>query len=97
MSKVTCFACGTDLPILGNVGFREECYKCHADVHVCKTCVHYDSKAYNECREPQADVVREKERANFCEYYLPTVKGAAQGPTKTDLLAAAEALFKKKT
>lgn len=82
--------------MLGKVGFREECYKCHTDLHVCKNCLHYDPKAYNECRETQADVVREKERANFCDYFSPSDKSGGLGSNKDDLLSAAEALFKTK-
>lgn len=32
-------------------------------------CVHYDSTAYNECQENQADRVLDKTRSNFCEYF----------------------------
>lgn len=94
-AAVTCFSCGHKTPVLGVVGRREECIKCRADLHVCKNCQHYDPTAYNECREPSADVVREKDRSNFCDYFTP---GEGNGPKdpKKDLLAAAEALFKKK-
>jgi hypothetical protein len=53
--------------------------------------------AYNQCREPAADVVKEKDRSNFCDYFSPQAGGAGnRGPSKDDLRAAAEALFKKK-
>lgn len=78
------------------MGRRDECPKCHADVHVCKNCKNYDPNAYNECREPQADIVKDRERANFCDYFSPGGGGPAIDKAK-DLLAAAEALFKKKT
>lgn len=94
-THVTCFNCGTQVPVLGTVGRREECHKCHADLHVCKNCQHYDKNAYNECREPSADVVLEKERSNFCDYFTPGAGGSSQDKAK-DLRAAAEALFKKK-
>lgn len=95
-SSVTCFSCGTKTPIVGSVGRRDECSKCHADLHVCKNCAFYDRTAYNECREPSADVVLEKERANFCDFFQPG-SGVKAADKKADLLAAAEALFKKKT
>ncbi len=63
---------------------------------VCKNCKNYDRAAYNECREPQADIVKEKDRANFCDYFTPGGSGPAADKSK-DLLAAAEALFKKKS
>lgn len=76
------------------VGFRDECDKCGTDLHACKCCRFYDPGAYNECRESSADIVREKERANYCDYFEPA--GAlTTGNKPEDLLAAAEALFKK--
>ncbi len=94
-TAVICFSCGTKNPVLGRVGRRDECFKCHADLHVCKDCIHYDVKSYNECREPQADVVQDKTRANFCDYFSPSDQTHAVDPA-ADLRAKAEALFKKK-
>lgn len=79
----------------GVIGRREECPSCRADVHVCKNCDFYDIKVYNECRETQAEVVREKDRANYCDYFNAR-KGLSGGQDQAALLkAAAEALFKK--
>lgn len=81
----------------GTPGRRDDCQKCHADVHCCRNCKFYDRAAYNECREPSADRVQVKDRANFCDFYQPA---DPSGPSATDraadLRAAAEALFKKK-
>src|SRR4051812_40897916 len=93
--EFNCFNCGNKLVFSHQPGRRDECSKCHGDVHVCKNCVHYDRAAYNECREPQADVVKEKDRSNFCDYFTPGGQGPAIDRQK-DLMAAAEALFKKK-
>ena len=95
---MSCFKCGAGIPLLGIVGRRDECFKCHSDLHVCKNCKFYDPSAYNECREPQADVVLEKERANFCDFFQPRAPGDKSPVDKQkELLAAAEALFKKKS
>lgn len=91
---LVCFSCNKSLNLTGEISRREECPSCHADVHVCKNCHFYDRSAYNECREPQADVVREKDRSNFCDYFQLSGKGGASGPSKDDLKAQAEALFK---
>ena len=94
--KLICFSCGKELTFSDSrIGFREECLHCRNDVHVCKNCHFYDPKAYNECREPQADIVREKDRANFCEYFTPREGGSAPVDKAAALRAAAEALFKK--
>lgn len=94
--KLNCFSCGKELNFPLGVGRRDECEHCRADVHVCKNCRFYDAKAYNECREPSAEVVREKDRANYCEYFQAG-SGAGGAQSQKDLLAAAEALFKKKS
>lgn len=82
---------------MDRVGLREECPSCRSDVHVCKNCQFYDPKAYNECREPQAERVSDRERANRCDYFSAGAKDGVSGASKADQLrAAAEALFKKK-
>lgn len=76
------------------VGRRDECSFCKSDLHVCKNCQMYDPKSYNECKEPSADVVKEKERANFCDFFKAKESGDVVD-AKAKLLSAAEALFKK--
>jgi hypothetical protein len=94
-AEFQCFACGEKLNLLTPISRREECPKCRADVRTCKNCQFYDPKVYNECRETQADPIREKDRSNICDYYAPKT-GVASVSQKDALLAAAEALFKKK-
>ncbi len=60
-------------------------------------CMHYDTKAYNECRETSADRVQEKDRSNFCDHFAGKAPGGKTvADAAADLRAAAEALFKKK-
>lgn len=91
----SCFHCQKELSFTDKIGFREECPACRSDVHVCKNCDFYDPKVYNECRETSAEVVRERERANYCEYFQPKAPGAGAQNKAEQLRAAAEALFKK--
>ena len=94
-SEFQCFKCRKILKFTDRVSIREECESCGEDVHVCKNCRFYDPKAYNECREPAAEVVLEKERANRCDFF----EGGStlnEESKKDQLLSAAEALFKKK-
>lgn len=93
--ELVCFSCQKTLKFASSIGRREECPHCRADVHVCKNCEHYDPKAYNECREPQADYVKERDRANYCDYFTPRKGGAGVQDKAAALRAAAEALFKK--
>jgi hypothetical protein len=93
-SQFKCFNCSEELKFSGLISRRDECPKCKADVRACKNCQFYDPKVYNECRETQADPVREKDRSNLCDYFSPGTKSAGQN-SRDALLAAAEALFKK--
>lgn len=96
MIRLKCFQCGTEMTFSDRVGRREDCPKCHADAHCCRNCQFYDPKVYNECREPSADKVMEKERANHCDYFSPGQGEGGKSVSKDDLLSAAEALFRKK-
>lgn len=89
-----CFKCQKANKVDSKVSYREECLHCRQDLHCCKNCHFHDSKAYNECREPSAEVVRDKEKFNFCDFFQPGGLGAAVDE-KAKLKSAAEALFKK--
>lgn len=93
-----CYFCETELLVTDRIGRRESCTKCGRDLHICLNCEFYDPKAYNECRENQADRVVDKEVANFCDYFSPaTVPGFEHGETEAERARVAlEALFKKK-
>lgn len=93
-----CFGCKKEISVQGNVGFRQDCPECGHDLHSCVQCQHYDPKVYNECKETMADRILEKTKANYCEFFSPASGSASQSleNKKVDLLAQAEALFKKK-
>lgn len=91
-----CFECGEAIPIVGLVGRTETCPKCDADLHCCRSCEHYDTSAANECREPQAEPVRIKDRSNFCDYFQPTSRDPARASkTPQSARKAWDDLFKK--
>ncbi len=71
-SSLVCWKCGASLEdVLLPFSRREECPACHTDLHVCRMCEFFDTSFAKSCREPVADEVREKERANFCGYFKP--------------------------
>ena len=63
-----CWKCKKEIPIEKPVR-GDECPLCHADLHVCKACEFYESGSHNDCRESSADMVTDKERSNFCDYF----------------------------
>jgi hypothetical protein len=96
MGELICFSCGSKNTFSERIGRRDECEQCGTDLHCCKNCRFFDATAYNECREPAADVVREKEVSNFCDFFEPG-SGSHKDNERDKLLAQAEALFGKKS
>lgn len=62
-----CAAALTDL--LLPLARLAECPACRAELHVCRMCSFYDTRVANQCREPVAEPVTDKDRANFCGYF----------------------------
>lgn len=72
MAELVCWKCGASLSDLTLPLRRlEECRKCSAELHVCKLCEWYSTAVAKHCREPVAEEVKDKERANFCDYFKP--------------------------
>ena len=64
----TCFKCGTPIE-LEKVSRRDECTKCGADLRVCLNCAFYAESKANACVEPRVEPVKEKDRANYCDFF----------------------------
>ena len=90
-----CWKCGsvvTDVPL--PLSRRAECLSCGAELHVCRMCRFYDRAVANDCREPVAEPVADKTRANFCGYLEPRAgpqhvegdSGAAKASQQLDAL-----------
>jgi hypothetical protein len=63
-----CHKCKAEIT-LEKISFREECEQCGNDLHVCLNCLFFDTGKANSCREDKADYVKERDRANYCEYF----------------------------
>ncbi len=91
----TCFTCGKELSLGREIGRRDECPSCHADLHCCRNCRFYDPSAPKQCREPQADLVREKEKANFCDFFVFADRAPSAGDEAKKAKSALDDLFRK--
>lgn len=65
----SCHHCGRDLNLMGPVARTDGCPHCHSDLKCCRNCRFFDPAFNNQCREPQAEWVTEKTKANFCEFF----------------------------
>lgn len=96
---LVCWKCGADLAALTlPLSRRDECARCRAELHACRMCVEYDTAVAKHCREPTAEEVSDKTRANFCDFFRPRQKAfvppdaAAVDSARSEL----ERLFGKK-
>lgn len=72
-ASLRCYRCGASLEALSlPLGRLDECPECEVQLHVCRMCVHFDPRVTRQCREDDADEVRDKARANFCDYFRPS-------------------------
>lgn len=70
--NLLCWKCGSplvELPL--PLSRTAECTACGTELHVCRMCRFYDTTVANHCREPVAEPVGDKTRANFCGYLEP--------------------------
>ena len=93
-----CFSCNASIELAAGerIGFADCCERCDADLHVCLNCQFHDPSAYNECRESSAERVRDRDRANRCEYFAPGDREGGGGASARNAAhSALDDLFKK--
>jgi hypothetical protein len=72
---IRCWSCGKVTGVIGRPSRSDQCPHCRADLRACRQCKHYDPAAANACRETRAEPPSEKDRSNFCDFYV-----AAEAP-----------------
>lgn len=97
--NLICWNCGAALPDVPlPVGRGEECPKCVSSIRACRMCRFYDPDASNDCRETMADVVADKEAANTCDYFSPSMPEQARDDDEArQAQAKLDAVFGKDT
>ena len=97
--RVCCHACSADLEFEDPIGRSQRCPRCGSDLRCCLNCRFHDISSYNDCAEPSAERVLDKDRANFCDYFSPNGSGVVElmgkGGASTDGLSELEKLFRK--
>ena len=67
-----CYRCGASLAALSLPLSRQDlCPECTVYLHCCRMCVYFDPAVAEQCREDDAEEVKNKEIANFCDYFRP--------------------------
>jgi hypothetical protein len=69
---LVCWRCGAAIkPDQRPITRLERCRACQADLHACRQCRHYTTRLTGYCDHDHAEPPRERERANFCQYFTP--------------------------
>ncbi len=96
MAQIKCYSCQHRVDFDPPLSRREECPKCRRDLKVCLNCCFYDPQAHHECRETEAEWVKEKDCSNFCAYFSPSEEGNSETQTeKMKIQNRLDDLFKK--
>jgi hypothetical protein len=76
-----CWKCGKKIeyPVGSRVMNRDTCSRCDADLHACRGCQFHDPGKHNQCAEPRAEWVGDREAANYCDYFQPNLILMARG------------------
>ena len=92
-----CHACGKEFATGREIGRKDECPFCTADLHCCRNCRFFDRSASKQCREPIAELVREKDKANYCDLFQfkETMAGIPAKDGEVSSRKALDDLFKK--
>ena len=64
-----CMSCDAELPADLRIGRETLCPKCDAYLHACIQCRFYEPTLHNQCLEPEADYVGDRQKANFCDFF----------------------------
>ncbi len=71
--NISCYRCGASLAAMSlPLSRQDECSECGVYLHVCRMCEHYDVNVPRQCREDGAEDVTEKDRVNFCDWFVPS-------------------------
>lgn len=89
-----CHHCGQPWTDSRPPGRNDVCPGCQRDLRVCLNCNRYDERAAHQCREPRADPVADKDRANYCEWFAFAVRTFTPR-TEPDRATAARAALKR--
>lgn len=97
MPTLQCQACGTAVPYDEPIPRDSDCEGCHRDLRCCMNCRHHDDSRNNSCRETEAELVEDKARRNFCEFFSfnrrSFVAGKGENLREAEARARLESLF----
>lgn len=89
-----CHACGNETELIDKVKRSDTCEHCGVDLHCCKNCKFWDAMVHNQCRESTSVWEPDKEKANFCTFFIAREGEMDHGESRDSALSKLQALFK---
>lgn len=74
---------------------RNEYPACGRDLHICLNCEFYDPHAYRQCHESIRELIQDKEKANYCDFFRVSQTETARTEGKDEAFSKLENLFKR--
>ncbi len=93
---VRCAPCGHELTVALAWSADGKCPRCGAELHACAQCLHFDTSAPFECRQPVPARISPKDARNACTLFEPrtTVERETKSAAPTSARKAFDDLFK---
>ncbi|RKX76188.1 MAG: hypothetical protein DRP87_12590 [Spirochaetes bacterium] len=85
-----CYFCGQEI-LEERITRSSVCSKCGRDLKICLHCKFYKPGAHWDCWETITEPVREKDKVNFCDYFV--LNPDIGPPGKEDKVKGARARF----
>ncbi len=79
-----CPFCGAEV---SSVYYSTTCPSCSKALHTCRACTFYSPSSHYACRENVDELVQDKDRPNFCDYFRLTeksLKDSSQSASKAE-------------
>lgn len=64
-----CWKCSNSFE-LDSLNRNSVCPSCGADLHSCKQCKFFSPGSHYDCKETIDELVKDKERSNFCDFFM---------------------------
>lgn len=90
-----CKKCGNQInKSSSEITRNSTCEFCGADLHSCINCKFYSPGSHYDCRETVEELVKDKDRANFCDFFsVATIIQGSTDASAQDKAAKAKAAF----
>ena len=73
-----CYFCKIKLPEKAGIYRNSECPSCGKDIKICLNCKFYSPGSHYDCGETISELVKQKDRSNFCDYFVAAEKAGSE-------------------